>query len=71
MDEQAQLKDCTKKEKQQLAKYVCCWCEQPLHKKGCGAIYTHCKEDVRIKRRSEALLMLRSNTTNVKVSGTP
>ncbi len=40
----------TKNEKRYLARRECAWCNMPLNRKSCGAIYEKCSEASRIVR---------------------
>ena len=45
----------TKNEKKFLSRHICSWCEQPLDKDWCGAIFEKCPDHVRLKRQRECL----------------
>lgn len=45
----------TKNEKQYLARRSCAWCEMPLDRNECGAIYEQCSIETRQKRRTDCL----------------
>ena len=50
-----QLAELTTNAKRYLSRRVCAWCELPLHRPYCGAIYTECTPETRIKRRDNCL----------------
>lgn len=45
----------TPTEMRYLARHVCAWCDQPLHKNSCGAVYEKCSLRVREQRRADCL----------------
>jgi hypothetical protein len=45
----------TKLEKRYLSRRVCAWCEMPLDREGCAAIYDECPPEVRLRRRLDCL----------------
>ena len=55
MTEEEQLKGLTKNQKAFLSRHSCGWCNLPLHRSGCGAIYDKCTEEDRIGRRERCL----------------
>jgi len=55
MNEKEQLKRLTRNEKKFLSRRVCALCEHPLDREGCSAIYGHCSEETRLRRREKCL----------------
>jgi len=45
----------TKKQKEYLSRFSCAWCDQPLNKLGCGAIFDGCSCEERVQKRSNCL----------------
>lgn len=45
----------TRNEKRRLSQYLCAWCDQPLDRESCGAIYQKCTPEVRASRRASCL----------------
>lgn len=49
------VRDLSKGERRFLAKYECLFCEHPLDRDGCSAIWEKCPADVRVQRRESCL----------------
>lgn len=45
----------TKNERRYLSRRACAWCDMPLNREGCGAIYERCSEETRKARRKKCL----------------
>ena len=45
----------TKNERRFLTRHQCAWCDQPLDKDWCGAIWDKCSAETRTKRQAECL----------------
>ena len=43
------------RDKRILARYVCGWCDQPLDKQSCGALFGPCSQGTMESRRKECL----------------
>lgn len=56
MTEKEHFESLTKGQKRFLSKYECMWCDHPLDRLGCSAIFQHCSENKRIERRIASLL---------------
>ena len=54
----------TKGQINRLKRYACGFCELRLDRKGCGAIYEKCPEEVRQKRRDDCLSKYKPRNTN-------
>ena len=66
MDEIEHLKTLTKNEKRYLSKFECAWCDQPLNRVGCSAVYSHCSDQTRIDRRKKCLKKYKPRNTRFK-----
>jgi len=56
MKETEQIAALSKNQRRFLSHRICGWCEQPLNRAGCGAIFGGiCDEDFRAGRRGECL----------------
>lgn len=53
--EREQIAALDRYERRYLAMRECAWCDQPMDRPGCGAIYEACPEQVRINRRKRCL----------------
>jgi hypothetical protein len=45
----------TRAEKRFLSRRICAWCDQPLDKDWCSAIWEKCSPEIRAKRREDCL----------------
>ena len=55
MTSEDQLKELTKNEKRFLSKRLCAWCEMPLNRIECGALFGECSDETRVTRRNNCL----------------
>ena len=69
MDENQQLKALSKNEKAFLSRRICAWCDTPLDRLGCSAIWDKCDEATRITRRRKCLKTYKPRQTPKQRSG--
>ena len=51
----ARFADLSRNEKQYLSRRICSWCENPLDRPSCGAIYEKCSVENRMTRLEKCL----------------
>jgi len=49
------MRELSKGERRFLANYECGFCEHPMHRDGCGAIWEKCSADDQERRRASCL----------------
>jgi hypothetical protein len=68
MTDTEQLAQLTKNQRRFLSRRVCAFCELPLHRAGCGAVYYKCPMEARIARREDCLKAYRPRTNKITQS---
>lgn len=52
-----------------LSRRVCGWCDMPLHRDSCGAIYERCSTGTRAKRRARCLAQYKQRVEQAACGG--